>query len=435
MNNDRKPEDTEMLETYRPGTFGHLLKVATLNDVTIRIVPSWYIALCYIIFLFGLYLAIAFGTWHFALLLFIAAAVLYWVKMRAGLKLLHYLESHPTAWKRYSGIHPEKLKQTNLHETLEAIDARLYRPEMLDATYNHDTAYDSTVPLAGEAAIRQHLESWDSSLFFCGPSRTGKTSAAQQYFTILSPYYYSLKPDFIPANCVGVQGSLDQPELLLDWLKPFHEEFRYRVANRLVDEPELWIAIDEHETSLDLIEARDKQLPKDEPKVAPQIVSMLNEILKVGNAHKVRLALITQSFLSKNTRLDTSSMDGLSWLICGSELGGFKAFQSDRVKLSGTEAEQYWASTIRFLCSQDAIDRSVQGEFRGVMYGYQRLVLGELIRKKWDSKFRIGRINTPMRKAIELEGELWLRVLNLISEIFLLEPRYVHPTLQRFAVR
>jgi hypothetical protein len=319
-------------QIYRPGTLGHLLRVATLNDVTIATVPGWYTGICYVIALFGLYLAIAFGSWHFAVLLFAAAVGLYWVKLRSGLKLLRFLEKHPTAWKRYSKIPLDELEKTNLHETLESLDARKFRPEMLDEDFDHESLYGRAVPLSGEEALAQHLESWDSSLFFCGPSRTGKTTAAQQYFKRLQPFYYSLKPDYVPANCIGVQGNLERPELLLDWLKPFHDEFRYRVANRLTEEPELWVSIDELETNLELIESRDRQLPKDEPKVAPQILSMINEVLKLGNAHKVRLALVTQSFLSKNTRLDTSSMDGLSWLICGSELGGFKAFQSDRVK-------------------------------------------------------------------------------------------------------
>jgi hypothetical protein len=64
---------------------------------------------------------------------------------------------------------------------------------------------------------------------------------------------------------------------------------------------------------------------------------MVNAILKLGNAHQVRLGLITQSVLTKNTRLDSDSMAALSWLLCGSELGGFGAFKSDRVKARCSE--------------------------------------------------------------------------------------------------
>ncbi|HEY9662552.1 MAG TPA: hypothetical protein V6C65_29210 [Allocoleopsis sp.] len=59
--------------------------------------------------------------------------------------------------------------------------------------------------------------------------------------------------------------------------------------------------------------------------------------------------------------------------------------------------------------------------------------MDEVIRLKWDSKFRSGEKSPTVHRPLEkLEGELWYRVLNLIQEIFLLgiDDIYPHPSLR-----
>lgn len=328
--------------TYKPGTFGHLLKLSTINGIAVNAFPRWLVTSCYALILFGLYLAILKAIPWIALLF---AGVAFFLLLQYGLKparnLIRFLESNPHAWIRYSGIPPACLDPTLLNTSVDQLDQQRERfhqalrastGEAFRALVAAVDAEAEVTSLSALDAMQQHLQSWDSSLFFAGSSRTGKTAATQHYAALLKPYYYSLKPDFMPIGVPGVQGALEQPDQFYDWLLPFYREFQYRVKHRLVDEVPLWVFIDELETNLTNLERWDRSLDKDDPKLLPETLAMLNGVLKLGNAHQVRLGLITQSILSKNTRLDSDSMSALSWLLCGSELGGFGAFKSDRIK-------------------------------------------------------------------------------------------------------
>ncbi len=335
--------------TYKPGSLGHLLKVATINEAAVNAFPRWLVAACYGLILFGLYLTILKGiVWIAVVFIAVSFFLLIQYGMKPAQQLVRFLESNEDAWMRYSGIPQSALDPKLLNESIEKLDRQCEKfqralaaktgEEFQQLTGELEWQEDQAAPLNALEAMQEHLASWDSSLFFAGSSRSGKTTASQHYAAFLKPYYFSLKPDYMPKGVQGVQGSMDSPEQLYYWLLPFYQEFKYRVKHRLTDEPPLWIFIDELETHLSSLERADKKRGKDELKLFPETVGMLNGILKLGNAHKVRLGLITQSVLSKNTKLDTDSMAGLSWLLCGSELGGFGAFKSDRIKSRCSEA-------------------------------------------------------------------------------------------------
>lgn len=335
-------QDKEFPVSYKPGSLGHLLKLSTINQAAIDAFPRWLVMSCYALILFGLYLTILKGIiWIAIVFSGVSFFLLYQYGMKPSEQLIRFLEANPHAWLRYSGLDPEHLDPKLLNTSVEKLDARRAKFQQALAA---KTGEDFALALAGAdeeqespaidaiEAMRQHLESWDSSLFFAGSSRSGKTTASQHYAAVLKPFYFSLKPDWMPAGVNGCQGEFDSPDQLYYWLLPFYREFKYRVANRLEQEPPLWIFIDELETQLDELERWDKKQGKEAQKLFPETVSMLNKILKIGNAHGVKLGLVTQSNLSKNTRLDSDAMKALSWLLCGSEKGGFGAFKSDRLK-------------------------------------------------------------------------------------------------------
>lgn len=336
---DNKPKIT-----CKPGTFGHLLKVSTINEAAVNAFPRWLVTTCYGLILFGIYLTILKGVvWIVIVFAAVALFLLIQYGMKPAQQLIRFLESNDDAWMRYSGIPQQALDPKLLNQSVEKLDRQREKfQRALAAKTGEDfrqlvdeVDFDGeaeATPLNALEAMQQHLASWDSSLFFAGSSRSGKTTASQHYAAVLKPFYFSLKPDYMPKGVMGVQGSMDSPEELYYWLLPFYQEFKYRVKHRLTDEEPLWIFIDELETQLSSLERSDKQKDKEATKLLPEVVGMVNSILKLGNAHKVRLGLITQSVLSKNTKLDTDSMAGLSWLLCGSELGGFGAFKSDRIK-------------------------------------------------------------------------------------------------------
>lgn len=342
---DHKPKIT-----CKPGTFGHLLKVSTINEAAVNAFPRWLVMTCYGLILFGIYLTILKGIIWIAI---VFAAVALFLLIQYGMKpaqqLIRFLESHDDAWMRYSGIPLQSLDPKLLNQSIEKLDRQRekfhralaaktgedFRQLVGEVDWENEV---DTPPLNALEAMQQHLASWDSSLFFAGSSRSGKTTASQHYAAVLKPYYFSLKPDFMPPEVKGVQGSLEQSEQLYLWLLPFYQEFKYRVKHRLTEEAPLWLFIDELETQLSNLERADKQRDKEAIKLLPEVVGMVNSILKLGNAHKVRFGLITQSVLSKNTKLDTDAMAALSWLLCGSELGGFGAFKSDRIKSRCSEA-------------------------------------------------------------------------------------------------
>jgi hypothetical protein len=334
---------------YRPGTFGHLLRESTINGIAVNSFPRWLVGCCYGLILFGLYLAILKGIPWFALLF---AAIAFFLLFQYGLKpaqkLIRFLEHNDHAWVRYSGIPLENLDPKLLNTSIDVLDERRARYQRalqakdgqsfrdLMALAEEEVETEAAPPNALEA-MQQHLRSWDSSLFFAGSSRTGKTSATQHYAAILQPYYFSLKPDFMPKGVKGVQGALEEPDQLYYWILPFYREFKYRVKNRLENEHPLWIFVDELETNLASLERWQEQQPKGSQNLYKEAVGMMNGILKLGNAHQVRFGFITQSVLSKNTRLDSDLMAALAWLFCGSELGGFGAFKSDRIKARCSE--------------------------------------------------------------------------------------------------
>jgi len=69
------------------------------------------------------------------------------------------------------------------------------------------------------------------------------------------------------------------------------------------------------------------------------------------------------------------------------------------------------------------------GDFDLLFHRQRWLVLAVMIRKKWDSKFYVPRLRGEIKQGVYLEADLFVALLNLISETFLLEPHYGHPAL------
>ena len=91
-----------------------------------------------------------------------------------------------------------------------------------------------------------------------------------------------------------------------------------------------------------------------------------------------------------------------------------------------------WAIVVHKLTTPVKPDSS---KFSDLFQGYRYLSFAEMVRQKWDSKFRIsGRLPTNVKKQFESEGALWVRLLNLISETFLLSPAYEHPAMWFYAI-
>ncbi|PSB30170.1 hypothetical protein [Stenomitos frigidus] len=86
-----------------------------------------------------------------------------------------------------------------------------------------------------------------------------------------------------------------------------------------------------------------------------------------------------------------------------------------------------WKTVIHILSSPPAIEET--SDFGLLSHRYRWLVLAEMIRQKWDSKFRVHRFRGSIKQAIELEAAFLVALLNLVSETFLLEPQYGHPAL------
>ena len=63
-----------------------------------------------------------------------------------------------------------------------------------------------------------------------------------------------------------------------------------------------------------------------------------------------------------------------------------------------------------------------------VRFRYREYAMAELIRLKWDGKFRAVKVPKAHRQLCKLEASLWLKVLNLTQEVFLLNRSgYLHP--------
>lgn len=69
------------------------------------------------------------------------------------------------------------------------------------------------------------------------------------------------------------------------------------------------------------------------------------------------------------------------------------------------------------------------GDFDLLCHRHRWLVLAVMIRKKWDSKFYAPRLRGEIKQGVYLEADLFVALLNLVSETFLLEPHYGHPAL------
>jgi hypothetical protein len=95
-------------------------------------------------------------------------------------------------------------------------------------------------------------------------------------------------------------------------------------------------------------------------------------------------------------------------------------------KVCHSDSGDVWAAVLHNLTTPPDENAS---EFAHIIHRYQYLCFAELIRRKWDSKFRVCRVPRGMRPLLNLDGELWLCLLNLISETFLVYPAYKHPAL------
>ena len=69
------------------------------------------------------------------------------------------------------------------------------------------------------------------------------------------------------------------------------------------------------------------------------------------------------------------------------------------------------------------------GDFDLLDHRRRWLVLAVMIRKKWHSKSYVPRLRGESKRGVYLEADLFVALLNLVSETFLLEPHYGHPAL------
>jgi hypothetical protein len=68
--------------------------------------------------------------------------------------------------------------------------------------------------------------------------------------------------------------------------------------------------------------------------------------------------------------------------------------------------------------------------FDAKVHAHRRLILAEVIRLKWDSRFKIKGIDRQSKKEIKAAGNVAFRLLNLIAEVHLMRPDMVdhqHP--------
>jgi hypothetical protein len=95
--------------------------------------------------------------------------------------------------------------------------------------------------------------------------------------------------------------------------------------------------------------------------------------------------------------------------------------------------EQPWRDLIRAMTSPELLLSTIdsrRGELspsQAIDLCYKAAILEQVIRLRWDSKFRIS-LPQRYRNTFKPEGELWHRVLTLVQEVHLLHPSgYSHP--------
>lgn len=68
-----------------------------------------------------------------------------------------------------------------------------------------------------------------------------------------------------------------------------------------------------------------------------------------------------------------------------------------------------------------------QGEMARMDQHYRCLMLAEIVRRRWNSQFRVHNFRGEMKAEIDAHGAFWEATLNLIAEVFLWRPRFDHP--------
>jgi hypothetical protein len=58
---------------------------------------------------------------------------------------------------------------------------------------------------------------------------------------------------------------------------------------------------------------------------------------------------------------------------------------------------------------------------------YQCFILAEIIRREWNSKFRVHNFRGPFRKWLDANGELWHQTFILVEKVFSVYPYLEHP--------
>lgn len=98
------------------------------------------------------------------------------------------------------------------------------------------------------------------------------------------------------------------------------------------------------------------------------------------------------------------------------------------LSLHNCPIEREWLLIIDWLTNPKCQLNEVCHPADRVRLRYREYAMAELIRLKWDTKFKAFKVPTVHRKLYKLEGNLWFRVLNLVQEVFLLNRSgYYHP--------
>lgn len=103
-----------------------------------------------------------------------------------------------------------------------------------------------------------------------------------------------------------------------------------------------------------------------------------------------------------------------------------KGFEPLILLPSTSIVDNVWLQVFRSIYSMSG-DGS---EFSLVIANHRKLILAEVIKLRWDSKFKIKGVPKPLQAQLKIVGELTNNLLNLIDEVFLLEPcGYPHPAI------
>lgn len=108
------------------------------------------------------------------------------------------------------------------------------------------------------------------------------------------------------------------------------------------------------------------------------------------------------------------------------KLGDFDPVSSPAIFPPASQAEDIWITVFSAL----TLPREQEDEFEQVVRLYRRLILGDVIRREWDSKFKLKGFSHKSKAVIKLHGEVTHSLLQLISRVFLRDPcDYSHPAL------